>query len=270
MKYLKCILILLCMVYLNISAYAKNYNAVDIYPVLDGWSYDQGVAARAVGVSVVAVLMPYFPNKKLNPILLKNDKLGPKVLYQRGQNNEYIIFVNIGGNYWAQLAYQFSHEFCHILSNYEKDNDKNQWFEESLCEAISIYTIDKMSIQWKHTPPHPSWESYASSLKEYVTDLLLQEHRGRSNDLSQWYTTNKESMRNNPYLRRKNEVLGTAIYRLIKSGNFNVSSIQYLNLGKENKHKDISKKLEEWYKHSPQELKQSVLNIAQMLGLKIQ
>ena len=260
----------LLIVLLNSPAYAKNYNAVDIYPVLDNWNYDEGVAVRAVAVSVVSNLMPYFPMKKLNPILLKNDKRGPKVLYQRGQNNEYIIFVNIAGNYWAQLAYQFSHEFCHILSNYEKGNDKNQWFEESLCEAISLHTIDKMSIQWEHTPPHPSWKPYASSLKDYLINLLSEEHRGNSDHLSEWLIIHEESLRKNPYLRKKNEVVGTAIYRLIKSGKFDVRSIQYLNLGKKNKHKDISQKLKEWYRHSPEEHKESVLNIAKMLGLKIQ
>ena len=270
MKYLKYITIILYTILLNSPTYAKNYNTVDIYPVLDKWSYAEGVAIKAVAVSVVSSLMPYFPMKKLNPIILKNDKHGPKVLYQRGENNEYIIFLNISGNYWAQLAYQFSHEFCHILSNYEKDNDKNQWFEESLCEAISLHTIVKMSAQWEHSPPHPSWKSYAPSLKEYVDNLLLEKHRGKSNDLSQWYILNKESMREDPYLRQKNEVLGAAIYRLIKSNKFNVSSIQYLNLGEENKYKDISTKFKEWYKHSPQEHQQSILNIAKILGLKIQ
>ena len=47
---------------------------------------------------------------------------------------------------WSQLAYQFSHEFCHVLSNYERLRDNpNNWFHEALCELASVFTLRRMA-----------------------------------------------------------------------------------------------------------------------------
>lgn len=269
MIFFKYIVAILCLVLLSTLVNAKDYSAVDIRPVSSGWNDAKAIDVKAVATSVASNLMPYFPKKRLNPIILKNKKEGPKTLYEKGNNNEYIVFVDIKSRKWAQLSYQFSHELCHILSNYNNDDIKNQWLEESLCEAISLHTLEKMSIQWQHTPPYPNWKSYSSHIKKYLNNMLQEKHRGKSDNLSKWFSSNKKSLESNPYLRNKNEVVGTAIYRLIKTGNFKVSTIQYLNLGLSKKDKNISTKLNDWYKNSPKENKESVLSIAKLLGVKI-
>ena len=195
MNFLKYTVAILCLVLSSTFVNAKNYSAVDIRPVSSGWNDARVIDVKAVTTSVASNLMPYFPKKKLNPIILKNKKEGPKTLYKKGNNNEYIVFVDIKGRRWAQLSYQFSHELCHILSNYNKNNDvKTQWFEESLCEAISLHTLEKMSIQWQHTPPYPNWKSYSSSIKKYLNNMLQEKHRGKSNNLSKWFSSNKKSL----------------------------------------------------------------------------
>ena len=45
-------------------------------------------------------------------------------------------------NYWAQIVFQFSHEYCHYLVNsplLPQAND--EWFEEVICECASRYVL---------------------------------------------------------------------------------------------------------------------------------
>jgi len=251
------------------SSIHKGKVKYPIYPVSYGWKPAKVVDVQAVARSVASVLLPNFPEKTLAPIIMRNEEAGPRTLYKRGKNNEYIILVDIKDTYWAKLSYQFSHELGHILSNYANESGRNQWFEEALMETVSLYTLDKMSTKWQYNPPYPNWKSYSSALKEYLNNILNEKHRIVNTDLSTWYQKNKNSLRNDPYIRDKNEVLATAIYRFIQEGKFRISTIQYLNLGTPDKDKPFSTYLREWYENSPEENRESVLNVIELLGIAI-
>ena len=240
-----------------------------IYPVLNGWGSARTVDIQAVALSVASTILPYFSEKSLNTIIIKNEKAGPRILYERGVNNEYIILVDIKGRRWAQFSYQFSHELGHILSNYSNKSGKNQWFEETMGEVLSLYTLEKMSIIWEHNPPYENWKNYASALKKYLDDMLNEKHRIVKTDLSTWFHKYENTLRSDPYIRDKNEVVATAIYRLIQEDKFKISSIQYLNLGIPNKDKPFSIYLREWYENVSDENRESVLNVIKLLGVTL-
>lgn len=233
------------------------------------WKDASAVDVEAVALSVVSVLMRDFPEKIVAPIILQNHESGPIVLFEKGPHNEFIVRVDIDGRKWSQLSYQFSHEYCHILSNYANEAGSNQWFEEALCEAISLYALEKMTAEWKHNPPYANWKSYASSLQKYLDNALAEKHRYSKKTLSAWYQDNKKAIRNNAGLRKKEEVVGTAIYQLIKAGAFDVSTIQYLNLGVRDNEKILSVYFKEWFDHSPLKNKASVRNLATLFHIVI-
>lgn len=55
-------------------------------------------------------------------------------------------------DYWAQTIYQMSHELCHYaLRPPFKDNVLTylSWFEEIICEAMSLYSLEKSAKNWK-------------------------------------------------------------------------------------------------------------------------
>ena len=57
---------------------------------------------------------------------------------------------------WAKFGYQFSHEFCHVLSNYENlKANPNNWFHEAICELASVFTLRRMAERWPTHPPYP-------------------------------------------------------------------------------------------------------------------
>ena len=90
-------------------------------------------------------------------LVRNNSKLGgPIVLYQKRSRELYqetseessftvLLFV-VEGEGWPEYTYQFAHEFCHILSDYENlEDNKNKWFHESICHIASFFTLWKMS-----------------------------------------------------------------------------------------------------------------------------
>ena len=128
----------------------------------------------------------------------------PRALYRCSPHEPFVIQLNTRNRLWCQFAYQFSHEFCHVLSRHEclRDNPNN-WFHETICEIASVFTLRRMAERWRTNPPYPSWADYAESLKSYVQEHLscqeLQLPAGVT--LPTWLLSHEEELRKCPYQR---------------------------------------------------------------------
>lgn len=134
----------------------------------------------------------------------------PITLYRRGRSGPVTIQLTAQGRSWSQFAYQFAHEFCHVLSNYERLHiNPNQWFHEALCELASVFTLRRMAERWPVQPPYPNWNGYAPSLADYADELLGDPCRQLPSDLTlrQWLTEHEEALRSDPYRRNRNSVV---------------------------------------------------------------
>ena len=101
----------------------------------------------------------------------------PRTLYRYSVNSAITIQLTARDRKWSKFAYQFSHEFCHVLSDYERlGDDLNNWFHEALCELASVFTLRRMAERWPTRPPYPNWADYASALTDYAEDLLKDEN----------------------------------------------------------------------------------------------
>ena len=95
-----------------------------------------------------------------NPYPMTHCRLSPDDLFR--------VQLTARDKLWAQFAYQFAHELCHVLSNPERlRGNPNNWFVEALCELSSVFTLRKMAERWRTQPPYPHWASYAASLAGY-------------------------------------------------------------------------------------------------------
>lgn len=73
-------------------------------------------------------------------------------------------------NYWARFIYQLSHELTHYVIRQYK-TDKNfiiKWFEETLCEVMSLYILWKSGVKWFDCTLSELNLDYHSSLKKYL------------------------------------------------------------------------------------------------------
>lgn len=119
----------------------------------------------------------------------------PRVLCRPKPESPFAVLLPARERRWAQYAYQFSHEFCHILSNFERlENNPNNWFHESICETASVFSLRRMAERWSVTPPYPNWNDYSLALSAYATDLLSRP-QVKLTDSSQFPTWLKYSSR---------------------------------------------------------------------------
>ncbi len=180
----------------------------------------------------------------------------PKVLYERGVEGQYVIQLTARDERWFQYVFQFSHELCHVLSNFdhketiggEKVDERNQWFEESLCETASLFTLRRLAVVWETNPPTRNWSGYANTFSDYASRLMSESHRhlpaGQS--FRDWYAQNKTSLIDSPYLREKNELVAANLLPLFEAHPELWQSIPYLNPTKTSASKPFAQYLADW------------------------
>lgn len=236
------------------------------------WQPARVTDVQAVLDSTVMSIAPYIGNRHLDPVLVKNNEKGPISLYERDAKGEYIVLLDVNGNYWSQLAYQFTHETCHLLSNYDlapNNVSKQQWFEESLCEAFSLFSLSKLADQWELNPPFPNWKEYAPELRNYVADMLKEDHRDLAADLAAWYQQNQATLESDPYAQERalNEKMASHLLKAFAEQPEAWAAINYINLGEEGKDKTITNYLQDWYDNTPENLRAPIREIQQELGV---
>ena len=131
----------------------------------------------------------------------------PRVLDRDSPNDPYIIRLTARDTAWDQYAYQFAHEFCHVLSNYQQL--ENNWFHEAICELASAFTLRRMGEQWRSNPPFREWLSYADKLIEY-SHRQQSRLKGKLPDdisLHSWLLDSEDVLREDEYQRKKNAVV---------------------------------------------------------------
>ena len=130
----------------------------------------------------------------------------PKVLYRSSPKYPYTIWLSARDNYWCKFAYQFAHEFCHVLSGYEniKENPNN-WFHEALCELASAFTIRRMAQRWCTHPAFRNCTDYASALRNYWRDLLNNQEAQLPEGMSlhSWLSLQENALRENPIAKQE-------------------------------------------------------------------
>ena len=85
------------------------------------------------------------------------------------------IRVDVRGNYWCQLAYQFGHELGHVLDNLwgpdSKPRSPCQWLEEDLAEAFSLRGLGELADSWEQRPVFND-APYANSIRQYRRNVI--------------------------------------------------------------------------------------------------
>ncbi len=143
----------------------------------------------------------------------------PHIAYRVFSHDPFVIRLAARNRHWAQFAFQFSHEFCHFLSDYERlGESQNGWFHEAICELASVFTLLRMAETWRTQPPYPHWADYAGSLASYAADRLSREEHQLppGTVLSPWLASEEESLRNDRYQREKNAIVASALLPIFK------------------------------------------------------
>jgi hypothetical protein len=224
---------------------------------------------HAVLQSAAEQLWQFFPERTLDPILVE-PKGGPIVIYQRGPHGEYLVRLGTGELLWAQHAYQFAHEFCHILCRYNGVPNRNKWFEESLCETASLFALRRMSKAWAVQPPYPNWKDYGPALATYANERIDKARLPKGKTLAAWFREESPQLYANAALRDKNTVVAVALLPLFEAEPRHWESVAWLNDREPPKDQDLAQFLEQWQAAAPARQRAFIAKIADKFGVKDQ
>jgi len=241
----------------------------------EGWGSARKEMIESVLYSVADELMSRLPKKLVVPIVVTHTDSNPVALYERGEKGEYRVALHAGGENWHLYTYEFAHELCHILSNYEENarpgsSKYNQWFEETLCETASLYTLKNLAATWEKNPPAANWSKETEKLNRFFDLLIAEGHRQLPPHapLAEWLSSNEERLRQNPYLREKNEVVANLLLPLFQRDPENWSSLSYLNLEPGDASSSLQDYLRNWYLNAPPEHKTFIADVLALFDMR--
>lgn len=194
----------------------------------------------------------------------KHSDHSPKTLYRKGPGGEYIVWLNTQGNRWDQYSYQFAHELCHIITNYRNDIHKFKWFEETICELASLFTMRRMAETWKSNTPDPNWKDYYLNLWDYVERMMNRSTRTLPNntEFKKWFSSKLSFLEDKCDSREDNGIIANYLLPIFETDEKAWIATTYLNKWDACSNEHISDYFASWYRIVPIELRKVVESIA--------
>jgi len=192
----------------------------------------------------------------------------PRALSHPAPNGERMILLATSDRKWSQLAFQFSHEYCHVFTKHYLTplDHPFMWFEESICELASLWCLNRMGSDWTVRPPYPNWASYGTSLQEYAANRIRGVQKYETPDeFREWLDSNLVEMTSNSTNRELNQIVAVQLYPIFQKEPSLWKAIELLN---QNPHLegDFKSYLQRWHNTVASEYRVSVRNISLELG----
>jgi hypothetical protein len=236
--------------------------------VADGvWGMASRQDVEAVLRSAAAELLQHYRGQSLPPIEVSQG--GPIVLFRQHADMPVRMRLNVDGPYWAQFAFQFGHELCHVMCNYKEGYEGNQWFEESMCEVASLFVLRRMSETWVIKAPYSNWSSFAPKLADYAADRIKSAQLPKDQSLADWYRLNAATLRKNPHDRERNQVVAVALLPLLEAEPVRWAAVAHLNRALTSKPQSLTEYLQAWHGHVDEEDRPFVRKICKELGVEL-
>jgi len=235
------------------------------------WGAGSTDDVHAVLQSCAENLLRYCPERRLGTIIVRPREGVPISLFDKGPAGEYQVLLTAHDAYWSQYAYQFSHELCHLLSNYDKrEAGRNLWFEESLCETSSMFTMRQMAVTWKTTPPYPNWSGFAPSLDQYVNNLLAPRERRLPPDrtMAEWFREHQSSLEQQRKLTVDSQLVAVYLLSIFEDEPTGWESLTWINLGPHDADIDLRIYLQLWKERVPERQKAFLGKIQKLFGFE--
>ena len=128
------------------------------------------------------------------------------------QRTNAIIFLSSTGLYYNQHIYQFAHELCHFMIPKEVC-ESYRWLEESLCEAMSWYAMDRI-YRSRDDRYLPQLRKLYPNMPNYIKERQKERISLDGVPLSAFIRTNLAYLQKGPYNRPMNKAIAYELYPL--------------------------------------------------------
>ncbi|MDD5249487.1 MAG: hypothetical protein PHY45_10905 [Rhodocyclaceae bacterium] len=238
-----------------------------------GWGGVSVAAIEETLYAVADVLLPQLPRGLTTPIVVTHTDGYPVTLYERGANGEYLVHLHASGTRWHLYVYEFAHELTHVVSNYGQNvgpetTKRNQWFEESVCEAASLFVLERLAATWAALPAGDELAARAAPLRSFFDLLVSEKHRllPAGHSFAAWLADNEEGLRDNPYLREKDDLVARRLLPLFERNPASWEALCYLNLDATDNDTSLPQYLAHWYRNAPAQDKPFVGSVFETLA----
>jgi len=147
-------------------------------------------------------------------------------------------WFNRGRKHWitlctddcCQWSFQFAHELCHILSNYDLVNyHQNDWFYEALCDTASIFTVRQMAVSWRQAYPL-NWAWFSIRIQRYAQTVTTHNDFQLPSNVNfpTWFKANERTLTADRYQRRKNGIIALQLLPILERNPDSWEAIRYL------------------------------------------
>jgi len=245
------------------------------FEVMDGgWG---GASPAEIG-KVIGGVTEVFPapagNEAPTSLRIRHRFGGPMIDYHRDRDGRVAVFLSARDDRWYQYVYQFAHEYCHLFSHFDRKRQgdeivrDHQWFEESLCEAASLYALRRLAAQCCDATNGPSLHEAAPRLEQYANQLLAESNRqlDPGTDVAQWYARQRDTLHSQPYLRELNGLAAARLLPLFEKDPGRWAALAYLHPPGPAHGQSFPEFLAAWGEASPQSLKPLVTEVEALFG----
>jgi hypothetical protein len=234
---------------------------------------------HAVLLSAGGELWRQCPRTQLDEILVRPRAGSPQTDWERSADGRIAIGLATRDMFWAQYAYQFAHEFCHVLATHSNDWRKNwreggkpnHWLEESLCETASLFALRAMGKSWETAPPYPNWKDFAPALTSYAQERIEDpKHQlPTDTDFLAWFHAEEPGLRKDSTQRGKNTIIAKQLLPIFETAPQGWEAVTFLNLGPHDRTMSLAQFLREWRDRCPADLQAVVKKIAATFGVSL-
>jgi len=183
-----------------------------------------------------------------------------------------VVRLNVRGNRWARLAFQFGHEYCHVLADPTTRTDRKRrfaWIEEVLCETGSLFALRSMAREWAINPPYPSWREYSSSLAAYEAEHVSDPTRSLplGEKFADWLSVRVPLLEADPYRRDDNTIIAKELLCVFETDRAAWRALRCLHSAPQSSEASLAGFMSDWARTCPAEYRRSVAAIAALTGV---
>jgi len=232
----------------------------------EGWGDADPGDIRQVLRSAGRALLLQIPDLPLPTIEVSRSRKGPITLFERWPKGEFRVLLDVEGRGWAQFAFQFGHELCHIVCGCVDHANPDLWFEESLCEASSLFVLGRMAEEWTVRPPYANWKDYAPALQKYREERLALQKLPEGVTLAEWFREKEATLRRDPHQRPLTGVAASALLPLFETAPEHWAALTSLNAVRGDGIRKFPRYLGDWSRSAPEKHREFIATIASRFG----
>lgn len=233
------------------------------------WGEDDARVRRILR-SVIETFEAVAPGLERPPLSVSWQEGDPITLFKRGRDGEVRMRISAKDGYWAQMVFQFAHELVHVLCKTREGPNPNLWFEETLCEAGSLFALRRMAGTWTTSPPFPEARAYAAHLRAYAEERLRRFRLPKDATLAGWFAEHRDTLREEAVDRDLTGAAAASLLPMLEARPARWEAIGALNAGGSLEGLSFRDYLRRWRDAAPQAQRAWIEDAAARFGLRLE